>query len=536
MRIRRMALIPLCLLLSLSTGCGGGGASTITAPTPDFNLAVSPSAVSSEVGGTTSAVTVTVTPQNGFSGVASVALQGIPAGVTALPAATFTVTAGGTQSVTFSVSGSAGAETSPISVLATSGALSHSAQVMLTAEAIVHAYLSGTRLYLESGTAADTARIGLETLWGGSIVEVSVNGTEFVNRCDTGREVQPSYRDGDNLNYNPTLGGDNFDQGTPTLSYALDSNSLYIKAQPLQWNPDLYGGGQGHPIPGDVLVEQTVTAVTSEAHTFKVHIKATHLGNDLHTNTGQEFPAVYTNRDYVKFVSYTGTAPWTNGPVTAVPQLPNLGGAFASYYISERWGALVNSQNQGLSVYVPSVTPYMTGFSAIANSYPSQNGPNDDPTNYFAPLGNLTIGPGFVFEGDVYVIAGDVNVARQIIYRLHQNLTIPVIFTGFGTIDQPGAGAVVSGAIPVSGWAFADVGDVAKVEVLVDGATDGTATFGNPRPDVQKVYPDAPVNVGFSYSLDTRKYHNGPHTLNVRATDTSGNIAVFPTVTIVVSN
>src|SRR5215472_12907097 len=112
MRIRCMALIPLCLLLSLSTGCGGGGASTITAPTPDFNLAVSPSAVSSEVGGTTSAVTVTVTPQNGFSGVVSVVLQGIPAGVTALPAATFTVTAGARQSVTFSVSGGTGVGTS----------------------------------------------------------------------------------------------------------------------------------------------------------------------------------------------------------------------------------------------------------------------------------------------------------------------------------------------------------------------------------------------------------------------------------------
>lgn len=53
-------------------------------------------------------------------------------------------------------------------------------------------------LYLESGTATDTARIGLETNWGGSLVEVSPNGTNFVNRHDTGREVQLDFRDGDN--------------------------------------------------------------------------------------------------------------------------------------------------------------------------------------------------------------------------------------------------------------------------------------------------------------------------------------------------
>jgi hypothetical protein len=145
--------------------------------------------------------------------------------------------------VTFSVSDSAAVGTSRISLLATSGALSHSAQVTLTAEAMVHTYQTGSVLYLESGTPTDTARIGLETLWGGSIVEVSLNGAEFVNRHDTGREVQPSYRDGDNLNYNPTLGGDDLDQGTPTLSYALTSDSPYITAQPLQWTVCCSGVG-----------------------------------------------------------------------------------------------------------------------------------------------------------------------------------------------------------------------------------------------------------------------------------------------------
>lgn len=93
--------------------------------------------------------------------------------------------AGTSQSVTFAVSGSAAGGPSTITVLATSGKLSHSAQLSLTAEAVVHTYQSGTVLYLESGNATDTSRIELETTLGGSIVEVRLNGTEFVNRHDT---------------------------------------------------------------------------------------------------------------------------------------------------------------------------------------------------------------------------------------------------------------------------------------------------------------------------------------------------------------
>src|SRR5262249_59619630 len=154
------------------------------------------------------------------------------------------------------------------------------------------------------------------------------------------------------------------------------------KSQPLQWDPAGYGGGLGQPVAGDVLVEQTITAVTTEPHTFKVHIKATHLANDLHTNTGQEFPAVYTNRDYKQFIYYAGSAPWTNGATTAI-QFPDLGQPNLPVFPVERWGALVNSQNQGLTVYVPSVDPLFIGFLAPDVG---GGGPTANSTTYFVPL------------------------------------------------------------------------------------------------------------------------------------------------------
>jgi hypothetical protein len=478
-------------------------------------------------------VTVTVTPQNGFNGAVNIALQGMPTGVMASPSPSLTVAAGASQSVTFSVADSAGVGTSAISVLATSGTLSHSAQIMLTADAVVHTYQSGTRLYLESGTATDTARLGLETMWGGSIVEVSVNGTEYVNRHDTGREVQPAFRSGNDLNWNPTLGGDLYDRGTPVIDQSLTANSLYIKAQPLQWAPDFYGGGPGQAIAGDMLVEQTVTAVTSSPHTFKVHIKATHLGNDLHNTTGQEFPAVYTNRDYTRFVYYNGAAPWTGGSLT-VTRFPDLGMPNPPVTVPERWGALVDAQNVGLAVYAPSSGPVYIGFIASDPNLPG--GPDDNSTNYFAALPNWTIGPGFVQEADFYVIAGDYNAARSIIYTLHQGPPPADISAPFQNIDQPSAGNTISGVTTVSGWAFDDT-QVSKVEILMDGISDGVAQYGQPRPDVANTFPNvAPVNVGFTYALATTKFSNGQHILNVRATDSSNNVAISPDVMVIVAN
>jgi len=125
--------------------------------------------------------------------------------------------------------------------------------------------------------------------------------------------------------------------------------------------------------------------------------------------------------------------------------------------------------------------------------------------------------------------------ARQLVYELHKNLSAPDIFTPFGATDQPASGNTIGVMATVSGWTFDDV-SVAKVEILVDGVVDGTASYGSSRPDVAGTFPHAPVNIGFSYSLDTTKYSNGAHTLNVRVTDSSGNIAVFPDVGVTVGN
>lgn len=408
-------------------------------------------------------------------------------------------------------------------------------------------FRQGSRLFLQNHTPAETIRLGLDTNWGGSIVELSLDGENFVNAHDTGREVQPAFYDGDQaydncagcsgvFGWDPVLGGDKYNHGTPTLSTSLAPTSLYTEAQPLEWNPDDKGGGPSTGVLTDVIVEQTVGSVPGQPRAFKVHYRLTHFGTDRHANSVQEFPAVYTNWAYGRLVAYTGPDPWSNDAVTVIP-IPSLSDPFSIFPVSEPWAALVDASGVGLTVYTPSQYPWLHCFFY---SVPGSVGPTGDSTNYMTAFSVLTIEPSSTFEGDIYLIAGDYSTAREVVYELNQTSSSPEIFAPWGTLDVPAEGDSLTGPSAfVAGWAFANFArgvQVATIELLVDGTTDGMAAYGLARPDVAAYYHGAPVDSGFSLALDTTKYDNGAHTLSVRVTDTSGNVAVFPVRHFSISN
>jgi hypothetical protein len=101
------------------------------APQADFSLAVSPASLNLTVGGAGQPVQVTATALNGFSGTASVALSGLPAGVTANPAS-LSVTPATPQSVTLTAGNNAPAGSANVVFTGTSGSLSHTATLTLT--------------------------------------------------------------------------------------------------------------------------------------------------------------------------------------------------------------------------------------------------------------------------------------------------------------------------------------------------------------------------------------------------------------------
>src|SRR5712692_3586796 len=120
------------------TGASGSLSHTATlsltvnapAPAPNFSLSASPYTLTQGSNGTS---TITVTPQNGFTGSVALSVSGLPSGVTASsfnPASTAS-----TSVLTLTASSTAATGTFPVTITGTSGSLSHTATLSLTVNA-----------------------------------------------------------------------------------------------------------------------------------------------------------------------------------------------------------------------------------------------------------------------------------------------------------------------------------------------------------------------------------------------------------------
>ena len=141
----RVSVQELLVFASVCIGCGGGSAVTQPPPPmPDFSLSLSTNSISISQGGTSSAVSVSINPGNGFTGNVKVTLSGIPAGVTSNPASPFDVAAGASTSVVFGAASNAATGNFTVPAQGSSGALSHSQTLALTVQAGVSSMLPRT--------------------------------------------------------------------------------------------------------------------------------------------------------------------------------------------------------------------------------------------------------------------------------------------------------------------------------------------------------------------------------------------------------
>jgi subtilase family serine protease len=99
------------------------------APTPTFTLSASPTALTLTQGASGAGTTVTLTPQNGFSGNVTLSASGLPSGVTATfnPAVTTS-----SSSLTLTAGSTAATGTTTVTITGVSGSLTKTASVALT--------------------------------------------------------------------------------------------------------------------------------------------------------------------------------------------------------------------------------------------------------------------------------------------------------------------------------------------------------------------------------------------------------------------
>jgi radical SAM protein with 4Fe4S-binding SPASM domain len=108
----------------------------------------------------------------------------------------------------------------------------------------------------------------------------------------------------------------------------------------------------------------------------------------------------------------------------------------------------------------------------------------------------------------------------------------------YGHIDVPAADTVVSGLVPVEGWALPHHSHaMERVDVRVDGVRVGEAEWGFPRSDAGEMHPgEGHSFCAFGYLLDSRTLSNGPHTIDIVVTDNAAHQAVLGRRSITVAN
>ena len=105
---------------------------TLTVPSPDFSIGLSPPAVTANAGTSTSSFNAVITEVNGFNGSVNISLFGLPTGTTTSPSSPFSVSAGGNQVVTLTVPATAVTGDYTVTASGTSGSLTHSMPLDLT--------------------------------------------------------------------------------------------------------------------------------------------------------------------------------------------------------------------------------------------------------------------------------------------------------------------------------------------------------------------------------------------------------------------
>ena len=279
-----------------------------------------------------------------------------------------------------------------------------------------------------------TVRITVDLDQGGGIVAFHLTGRpqeSVINTYDRGRNCQQSYYSGpsqfkpagttQNANWNPwpwnpVQGGDNYGNGSATLSWSNDGTTLYVKSRPKQWALQNYDA--------DCIFEQWITLNGSVA-TVQNRLINGRSDTTQYQAMDQELGALYTWRALGELWTYTGTQPFTDGALT---QIPKTAPPWAYFRSTEGWAAytMSNGSKWGVGIFVPGVCSFIGGFAGSTTSG-TQSSPN---TGYLSPLRREVIDHNIVYDFTYHLILGNLADIRNYAVSQQPDLKPNFFFRG----------------------------------------------------------------------------------------------------------
>lgn len=526
------------IAVSLTPGAGAAR-STATAP---FTLVVrrdtTPIAdlpggiIALRAGSSSGPVSLRVVASADWRGPATIRVAGLREGVRI--SAPYGWTLGPDAEATFEVSVDRNAEAGeyPLTLRATVGADRVDVVVPISVVPAVWTYEEPTRLVLERVESGDTSRLVLDKRRGGAIVEASLNGRNFLSAVDNAGGVQTRIFSADAVDdclgctglyrWSAFQGGTQSNAPNPVTAWRRDSAGLYTAAGGAQWIAP--ADWRGNPVVAtSVRVEQWVTALPTGEAGFELRYRISYdspfaKGAPARTH---DLPSVRVDSSLTRVLRYGGGSPWTGASVDEA--LPSPGARSQRVVAAERWVALVDEKDQGVTLYAPSAQ------RQLEVRQEPLGGRVGAPTALAASLTTaFPLVPYARTEVRAYLFLGDWRDARRqaAAVRPQAERLSPDVSPPWGYLDRPTADTTLRGVVDASGWALDDRA-VARVELLVDSTVVSTVGLTLDRPDLQRGVPWAPLRSGWQARWDTSRFPDGWHTVTARAVDSAGNTTVL---------
>ncbi|QHI68397.1 hypothetical protein [Tichowtungia aerotolerans] len=273
--------------------------------------------------------------------------------------------------------------------------------------------------YLEN----DRLKIGINLSAGGAVTyleDKACDSGNMINSFDWGRQIQQSYYSGPipfigpngeepvknwaGLGWNPIQAGSAGGIPSKVIAFKKGKNFMRVRCIPMQW-PHIN-------LPGDCEFEATYRLHENNVVLMESRIINARSDHTQYPARNQEMPALYTNGEWYRLVTYLGDAPFTGAPVTTVVGKDDgKGWPWSKFYAPEHWTALLNEENFGVGLYQPDTARMLGGFAG-GGSRKGFGGMKDVQTGYIAPVADRVLDHNIDWTYRTYIIVGSLDEIR----------------------------------------------------------------------------------------------------------------------------